>query len=205
MLRRPVDDDVARGQRGVDIAVLQPCRVEHVVGKLLLVADAAGRDRRVRVAEVRAGIVGGDLDASARRSRPGGGLEVEHRLERIEVDLHELGAVLGGRLALGHHERDRMPCVDDLLARQRLVGAPATGRHQRQVGGGQDRNHPGDLQRGLGRNRGDHRVGLVGEDQARVQEPRDSDVGGEPRRAAHLGSRVSTRGGDAHGSHRNAT
>ena len=47
-----LDHHVAAGQRGVDVAVLEACRVEHVVGQLLLVADAAGGDRRVGVAEV---------------------------------------------------------------------------------------------------------------------------------------------------------
>ena len=88
-------------------------------------------------------------------------LEVEHRLEWLELKLDELGAVLGDRLGLGHDHRHRLPGVDSLLARERLVGAPATGADDRQVGRREHRDDTRQRQRGVGPDRGDQRVGLV--------------------------------------------
>ena len=99
-----------------------------------------------RRAGVRAGgAVVPRLRGHAHRRRAGGErrLDVEHRRQRIGVDDDQRGAVLGGRLGLGDHERDRLAGPDDLLARQRLRGA-AGAAGQRQVGGrehGDDARH----------------------------------------------------------------
>ena len=107
-------------------------------------------------------------------------------VERLEFDLDSLGAVLGGGLALGDDERDRLPGVHDLGLGERLVHAAGTGGLDRQVVGGQDRDHARGGLRRVGADRGDQRVRLVGEDEPGVQQAGDREVGGEPRLPTHL-------------------
>ena len=98
-------------------------------------------------------LVGGGLDHSgARRAGPRSGLEVDDRLQRLELHLHQRGAVLGLGLGLGHDQRHRLAGVDDLLARERLVQPALARGDDGQVAGGEHRDHA--RQRpGLGRSR----------------------------------------------------
>ncbi len=118
-------------------------------------------------------------DPRLRRPGPDGGLEVEHGLELVEIDLDALGAILGLRLGVGDHERDRLAGVHDLLAGERLVLPALAAGHERKVRGGE---HGADAGHGtsiVGANRGDQRVCLVGEDEPRVEQRRDGEVGAE--------------------------
>ena len=113
------------------------------------------------------------FDAGAGGAGPRGRLQIEHRLERLELDLDQLGAVLGERLALGDHDRDRLAGVDDLLARQRLVRAARARSHDREIRCGQHRDDARQRQGGVGANARDHRVRLVRQHEPGVQQPRD--------------------------------
>ena len=46
----------------------------------------------------------------------GGGARVDDRVERLVLDLDELGGVLGQRARVGHDERDRLAGVAHLVA-----------------------------------------------------------------------------------------
>ena len=117
---------------------------------------------------------GVDRRAHARRCGPdaGGGLEIEHRLDRLELDDHPLQAIGGMGLGIGHHDRQRLAGVEDLFAGQRLKRAAAPLARHGEVVGGEHRDHSGRLQRGRCVDRSDRRVRLVGEHQAGVQQPR---------------------------------
>ena len=132
----------------------------------------------MRVSEIGPALDVADVDAGQRSVGLGRGLEVEHRLERLELDLDELDAVLGERLALGDHERDRLARINDLLAGERLEQATLAAALDRQIAGGQYGDHAWDLERGLGADRPDHRVRLVRQDEASVQQSGDLRVGG---------------------------
>ena len=120
-------DRIAGRERGLDVAVLELRRAEHVLGQVLVLAEAVGRDGCVGVADVGSLTDGGRFDPRSGRARSGGGFEVEDGLERIELDLDKLDGVLRDRLALGDHDRQRLAGVDDLLAR-RAARRAARGR-----------------------------------------------------------------------------
>ena len=181
--------------------MLELRRAEHVLGQVLVLAEAAGGDGCVGVAHVGALTGGRRLDPRAGRARSGGRLELDDGLERIELDLDELGAVLRDRLVLGDHDRQRLAGVDDLLARERLIQPSRAGGFERQIGGGQDGDDAGQCARRVGRDRRDHRVRLVRQHQAGVQQPDDREIGREPRAAAYLGAGIAARSGYTDGGH----
>ncbi len=126
------------------------------------------------------------LDPGQRRARRHRRLEVERGLERLDVDDDLVDAVGRRGLGLGHHERHRLAGVDDLRARQRLPGATCGAVDERQVGRGEHRDHPRHVERRRAVDAGDPPVRLGGEDQPRVQQAVDGDVGRVARRAADL-------------------
>ena len=191
---------MARGQSGVDVARGQPRRAQDVLGELLAL-QSGRRHGGVGVGDVRS-LVGGRLD-HARSGRPGpsSGLEVHHRLQRLELHVHEARRVLGLCLGLGHHQRHGLAGVDHLLARERLVQPALAGGDDGQIGRGEHGDHPGEGRRLLGLDAGDHRVGLVGQDEPGVKQPGDRGVAGELRRAPDLGLGITTRSGDADRGH----
>ena len=137
--KRPRTTDVARGQRGVDVAVGQPGGAQDVVGELLAL-QSGGRHGGVGVGDVRS-LVHVRLDhPRPRRARPGGGLEVHHRLERLELHVDERGAVLGLGLGLGDDHRHRLAGVDHLVACERLIEPALARGDDRQVAGGEHRD-----------------------------------------------------------------
>jgi len=82
----------------------------------------------------------------------GGGyrlLEIDHRRQRIVLDLDQLAGVLGDIAALGHHGRDRLAHVTHLvhgnavLRRRRAGEVRARPRHLRRLRAGHDAEHTG--------------------------------------------------------------
>ena len=186
MAKRAAHHDVAGGERGVDVAVGQPRRAQDVVGQLLVLQSARCHGG-VSVGDVRP-LVGGGLDHPRPwRAGPGRGLQVHHRLERVQLHVDEACSVLRLRLGLGDHQRHRLPGVDDLFAREWLVQPSLPARNDRQVGSGEHGDDPGERLGLLGVDGGDHRVGLVGQDQASVEQPGYGRVARELGRAPYLG------------------
>ena len=99
------------------------------------------------------------------------GLEVEHGLERLELGPDELGCVSCRRFGLGDDDRDRLACVDDLLARERLAGAARAGRLDLQIRRGQDLDHAGRGARLRRLDRNDPRVSFVREHEPSCSSP----------------------------------
>ena len=188
------DDGCAGGERGVDVAIYQAGRAEHVLGQLLFVADAAGGDRRVSVAEVAVVDLGGDTEPGARGARQDGALDVGHGLDVLEFDVDQLDRVGGERLGLGDRDRDRLPGVQDLLAGERILRPAGPCGDDREIVGDEDGDDAGQLTGGGRVDRLDQRVGFVGEQQPRVQEAVDGDVGGVAGRAPNLRFGVATGG-----------
>ena len=69
--------------------------------------------------------------------------EVHHGRQPLGIHVDQLGGVLGGRLGLGDDERHRLPDEQRLLAGERLEHPHVLDRGDRQIGGGQDRDHTG--------------------------------------------------------------
>ncbi len=142
------------------------------------------------VCEVRAGVAGfvGFVGRCLGEGRVGvgGGLEIEHGRERLQFDLDSLRTVLGAGLGLGDDDRDRLAGVQDLGLGQWLVGPAGAGGLDREVLSGQDGRDAGGCFRRLGADRRDQRVRLVGEDEPRMEQPRNGEIGGEPRLPADL-------------------
>ncbi len=59
-------DDLARGERGVDVTVRKAGGAEHVLGQRLLFADPTGGNRGVGVAEVAVVARVGDVESGTR-------------------------------------------------------------------------------------------------------------------------------------------
>ena len=140
----------------------------------------------MRVAEIGAGAAASGAHPGAWRAGSRCRLEVEHGLERLELDHDRLGPIMRERLALCHDERNRLSGIDDLLARERLVQPPRPGARQRQLARGQNRDDTGELERGIGADRGDPRVRLVREHEPRVEQSGDLRVGGKAGAAGDL-------------------
>ena len=69
-----------------------------------------------------------------RRRRRARGLRIDHRFERLVVDAHQLGGVLGEVAALRHHQRDRLADIAHALDRQRPLIDRRLQRDQERVG-----------------------------------------------------------------------
>ena len=191
------DDDLAGGERGVDIAARQAGGAEHVLGQLLLVADPAGGNRGVGVAEVAVVTLVGGMEPGARRAGPDGALHIDDGLDALELELDQLDRVRGQRFGLRDRDRDRLPGVHDLLAGERILGPARAGGDDREVVGGEHGDDAGQLTGGGHVDRLDQRVGVVGEQEASVQEPVDGYVGSETGVAANLRLGVATGSGGA--------
>ena len=157
------DDGCAGGERGVDVAIYEPGRPEHVLGQLLFVADAGGGDRGVGVAEVPVVALVGDVEPRARGAGQDGSLDVGHGLYVLEFDVDQLDRVGGERLGLGDRDRDRLPGVHDLLAGERIFRPARAFGDDRQIVGGEHGDDAGQLPGGGRVDRLDQRVGVVGE------------------------------------------
>ncbi len=88
----------------------------HRDGRLREDAVGVVRLQRPGVAAVRPELLVDDRSAVRER-----GLRVDDRLERLVVDLDELGRVLGERAALGEDDGDAVACVPHLVRRERPV------------------------------------------------------------------------------------
>ena len=120
-----VADRDARLHRDRREPVVLDAQLDHVlglgegrVGRVLVAEHQAERDIAVRV-------VVPDLG----RAVLGGVLEIDHRRQRLVLDLDQLGGVARLRQRLGDHERDPVADVTDPIGDQdRLPGAVALGR-----------------------------------------------------------------------------
>ena len=95
------------GERAVDVAVV----------------DQVARHQIVRTIEPR-----------PRRARFEAGARIEHRRQRLGVDLDQRRGVLGDGAGLRHHQRDRLADVADFLVHERKridVKADRAGRESR--------------------------------------------------------------------------
>ena len=79
-----LDHDVARGERGRDVATPEPGALDHVVGDRLVRRELLGSaaDRRVLRFGRRSGVHVGPVEAGPRRARLDGTVEIGDRLER---------------------------------------------------------------------------------------------------------------------------
>ena len=162
----------------------------HRHGRQALVDEAAAHDdvgalerALVGVAalegEVRA-LVGEQL----RRAVLERALGVDDDVERLDVDLDELGGVDRGAAALGHDDRDRLALEAHEVARQRRA-QHVVGRHRPrregpevEVGAGEHAHDAGGRRRGLGVDAQDAPVGDLGAHEVRVERARGVDVVG---------------------------
>ncbi len=131
--------DRVRDQRRLDIAVLH----DHV-GALV---ECTG----VQLPDV--GDVGAEILVNERRAFLGGRLDVDDRVERLVLDLDELGRVDGIRTRIGDDDRDAVPLVVHLRDREgevlgalHVLGHRPGARHGRlpvvaQVGTREDADH----------------------------------------------------------------
>ena len=178
------DDRVGPGQLGVDITGVQPREGDHVgrVGRVARIRAIPARAVRARAAVAAAGDLG-----HPRRIGAGGHrrLQVEHRRQRLLLDPDARRAVLGRRLGLRDHQRDRLPRPHDLRARQWLGHAAGAARDL-QVVERQDGHHTRHRQRVLRRDRRDPRVRLGGQHRPRVQQARDIEIAHVARGPADL-------------------
>ena len=78
------------------------------------------------------------LRMQQRRRRRARGAGVDHRLERLVVDAHQLGGVLREVAALRHHQRHRLADIAHALDRQRPLVDRRLERDQERIG---DRPH----------------------------------------------------------------
>ena len=174
------------GQGRLRVADAHALAPGDVVRQLLLVAArVAATGRGVRAADVRA-VALDDIDTRPGRARRHRRLEIERCVQRLDVDDDLVDAVSRRGLRLGHDQRHGLPGVDDLRARQRLPGAPRGARDEGQIGRGQDRDDPRHVERRRAVDAVDAPVRLGREDQPRVEQAGDGDVGGVARRAADL-------------------
>ena len=116
------------------------------VARTIVVAPASG-STEVSPARARDQI-GADL-LELQRSVVGHGLlEVDHGVERVVVDLDQLGGIDGGRFGLGDDHGDRLTDESNLVDRQRRPGAGSVEDHETverlhaQVGRRVDGQHP---------------------------------------------------------------
>jgi hypothetical protein len=103
-------------------------------------------------------------------------LDGDDRIERLVVDLDEIGGVLRGERGLGDHHRHRLADIHHALARQRMpvrhheLSAIAAGQRRVardaahaggvDIGRGHDRDHAAHFLRGIGIDPADARVGV---------------------------------------------
>ena len=137
---------------------------------------------------IRAGLV-----VQQRRVLRGGGLGVDKRGKRLEVDLDPLGRILGEGAALRQNRGDRLADIADLAAGERVVVGRVVTRHPRgrphragqplQLGGREDRGHPRHRRGGLGADGCNPGMGLVAAPKGDVQGAGNDPVGGELARA----------------------
>ena len=125
--------------------------------------------------------------------RPGlhRGLGIDHRLERLVLDLDQLGAILGDVAAVGEHRRHRLADVADLAdGHARPLALLEHGRREdllaerqthglergRDVLAGEDAAHAGQPERRAGVDAGDPGVRVRTADEGDVQGSRQPDV-----------------------------
>ena len=117
-------------------------------------------------------------------------VEVHDRRQRRSLDLHEMDGIGRGPGGLGDDEGDRLPGPQDLVASERLVEAVLALGHDRQIGGGQDRDDAGTRQRGGFVDRDDPGVRWHRQDWPPMEQPSNLDVGGEACTAGHFRTTV---------------
>ncbi len=108
-------DHAAGLDRHPDVALDPEALLEHDVG---------GAERGVGVADrvgEADGHVVGPVRVETRRFRPGGGHHLDHRRQRLPLDLERLGGVLGAGAAVGHDHRDDLARVTGNSPAQRVL------------------------------------------------------------------------------------
>jgi hypothetical protein len=130
-----------------DAVALHRCAAPAREPKALANHELGSRQRAVDVAVVERAVV----DARLGLDR---GLDVEHRVERLVLDLDQLDGVLGDVTVVSDHDGQRLAGIARHLVRGGPVRHAAVdsgregARHRRNVGAGQDADHAGQLQRG---------------------------------------------------------
>jgi hypothetical protein len=119
--------------------------------------------------------------ADQRRVGLQGLVRVDHRRERVVVDVDQLQGVAGDVGVLGDHRRDLLALEHHLVEGQDRLGVARQGRHPRQavgvqVAAGDDRDHARVGGGRLGVDGGDAGVGERGAQQRHVQHAGQGDV-----------------------------
>ena len=184
---RPLGDDAPRLHRHRRVGLLPDRLGDHVGGRVEDVRHRLGR-RACQLAREVAGVVLMDEGLDRRRLRV-----VGHRRQRLVVDFHQLGRVLGQVAAVRDHERDRVAREPGLALGQRrarsvrhlvpCAGVPGLADVAVEVGGGEDGVHSGQVERGGHVNTDDPRPRVGAADEAGVQQARAGDVVDEGARA----------------------
>ena len=98
-------------------------RVSSGLPQLLTEHVGSSRERGVRITHALrdpGGAVPGNVRVHARTALGAGRLELDHGRQRLVVDLDQPRGVLGKIAIVGHHERDQLASVTDLVHGERL-------------------------------------------------------------------------------------
>ena len=190
-----LDDDVARRERGRDVAPPEPGALDDVVGDRLVRGELLGptADRGVLQFGRGPAVHIGSVEARPRCARRDGAVEIGDRFEGRRLDRHEQRGIGGGLGCLRDHQRDRLTGPQDLVPGQRLVEPLRAVGHDREVRRDEHGHHAGRRQRRLAIDPLDPGVGGHREDRARVEQAAAPDVGREARPAGHLRATVDAR------------
>ena len=146
---------------------------------------------------------GGDGSASSEVKDAGEWRAWFHRGEQvhggrqwIELDVDEPDGILGSGRGFGDDQGDRLARVDDLVTSKGLESPLGPGSNERQVAGGEHRDHARDLERRRAIDPEDARVGIHRRDDPSVEHALPPKIRGVPGRARDLGKPVRSRPAD---------
>ncbi len=155
----------------------------------MLELDALPTDGRVRrLGRPALGVIVGNerADACERTVGPRGGVQVDDGGQTLRPDHDEIDGVGCRGFGLGHDDRHRLAGEERLVAGERFEHPHVVGADDREVGGRQDGDDPGELERGRGVDSQDPGVGVETRDDPGVEQAEHRPVGGIPRGAPNL-------------------